>query len=280
MFAKGSWRIGAAMTAIAALAGCNGTIHRKSMLGGDEILAVDARQRLTVSGREAMSGRRVICAEPSPDAIVAQAASLASALDSPATPGGNGAIKGALAAGVAESAASIGLRTQSIQLMRDGYYRLCEALLNGQIGPDEYRDVVENIDVFILSMTAVEQLGDKIVAANNVAIGASSNSSANLANPPQSGQNSAFPSPGFGPPSNVTINYGSEAGQAALHKSAAIVEVVRMYLAAKKGRSERSDANKLRLAKLGYTESDIRYLDKYYRVPQPRPVRYHAGIPD
>jgi hypothetical protein len=260
-----------------ALAGCNGTIHRKTQLGQDTILAVDARQRLVVEGKHPVSGQRIYCAEPSPDAIVAQAASLASALEAPGAAQGQ-PIKAALAAGVAESAASIGLRTQTIQLMRDGYYRLCEALVNGQIGPEEYRDIVSNIDGFILTMMAIEQLGDKAFAAPNVAISASNNSGANISGQANSGggapsNQGGVPAAGaFGNPVEAAITINNQNGEIARAKSEGIVKVVAIYFKAKEQihrarRDERIDPN-------------LRYADLYYaslrRAVEPKVIRYDA----
>lgn len=78
--------------------------------------------------------RYVACAEPSPDAMSAYAAEFAAelALSPLGTDGTNrsAAVKGALQ----EAAAFIGMRTPSIQLLRDAMYRVCEAYANGAIG--------------------------------------------------------------------------------------------------------------------------------------------------
>ena len=149
-----------------ALAACEGsTIHKTSSLGDFQTLSLDAKQRLVITGHNE-HGRSIVCAEPSPDALVAQAAVLSA----------NGAYKGGgdtapsasggVGVAVQESAASIGLRTQSIQILRDGYYRLCESYLNGAIKEEEYQKVVSNLDTFILVALAVDGLGNAKAATN------------------------------------------------------------------------------------------------------------------
>ena len=43
-----------------------------------------------------------------------------------------------LGASSSETSASIGLRTQTITLLRDGLYRLCEAYMNGAVDEIQY----------------------------------------------------------------------------------------------------------------------------------------------
>lgn len=157
-----------------ALAACDGsTIYKKSDLGGVQTLSIDAKQRLVLVGtRTEKNGRktRVVCAEPSPDALVAQAAVLSASgaykqgsTDAPSA-GGN------VGVGLQESASSIGLRTQSIQILRDGYYRLCESYMNSAISTEQYNRVVMNIDTFINVALAIDGLGNA-KSAPSVAIG-------------------------------------------------------------------------------------------------------------
>lgn len=152
-----------------ALAACSGsTIHKRSSLGDVQTLSLDAKQRLVVTGKNP-EGNRILCAEPSPDALVAQAAVLSAsgAYNAGANgPSGSGGAGG----GFQESAASIGYRTQSLQVLRDGYYRLCETYMNGAISDQEYKEVISNLDTFIVVALAVDGLGNSKSAAN-VAIG-------------------------------------------------------------------------------------------------------------
>lgn len=141
----------AAIAASMMLAGCTSTIHTTSKLGNTDVLSLDAKQRVILNH----NGK--ICAEPSPDALVAQAAAVAAAANGVAPSGQQ--LNGKLAASLSESAASLAQRTQAIQLMRDGYYRICEAYLNGAIRPQEYRKIVNGIDEFMIALIGIEAIG-------------------------------------------------------------------------------------------------------------------------
>ena len=129
--------VGVAFVAALALicAACDGTIFKTFDLKSGQSLSIDARQRLvlvsyrnvtrpdgTVVQRADGSPvqQQIVCTEPSPDAIVAKAAAVAASATSPQ-------IAAALGASMSESAASIGIRTPTIQLLRDGLFRACEA---------------------------------------------------------------------------------------------------------------------------------------------------------
>ncbi len=168
-------RYGAAVLATLSLmlAACDGsTIYKKSDLGGVHTLSIDAKQRLVLVGtrtEEDGTKTRVVCAEPSPDALVAQAAVL-SANGNNKGPEGQPSAGGNVGVGLQESASSIGLRTQSIQILRDGYYRLCETYMNGAITAGEYRRMTLNLDTFINVALAIDGLGNA-KSAPAVAIG-------------------------------------------------------------------------------------------------------------
>lgn len=150
----------------ALLAACmndGGTIYKKDQFGPYNILSVDARQRLVIQGAKLDDSgveRTVICTEPSPDAISAQAANLAASANATLPNNVQGGAQ--LAAGYSEAVASIAMRTQSIQVLRDGYFRLCEAYLNGAIDKDQYRRVMFFIDEFIATVVAIEALGGTV----------------------------------------------------------------------------------------------------------------------
>lgn len=153
--------------AAALLQGCAYLTHYKSDLGDPELgLSVDAKQRVILRGpKEAYfdpdSGERFIsrriCAEPSPDALAAIGASLGGSFLS-------GPESGQLAAALGESASSIGLRTTSIQLMRDAMYRACEAYLSGGISHTDYTDLQAHSQNLIVGMLAIEQLTGAVQA--------------------------------------------------------------------------------------------------------------------
>lgn len=121
--------------------GCEQTHFFKPFDADRTSVSLDAQQRIVVSALRGPAGsqRRIICAEPSPDAISALASSLATDLTGkvPATEAGTaGTTEAELAVrrSVAEQVAYVGVRNSTIQLLRDGLYRSCEAYLNGAIG--------------------------------------------------------------------------------------------------------------------------------------------------
>jgi hypothetical protein len=179
--------------AVALTACSNGTIFKKSAIGDVELLSIDARQRLVLNGKDA-DGKRIVCTEPSPDAIVAQAAAFA------ASGSYSTKAKAGIAASLSESAGSIAMRTQTIQLLRDGYYRLCEARLNLQIDEDDYKWALRFIDEFIVTVAAIEALGGTVVAPA-ITIGAEAKATGNQDSPSAGGETP--PNSGVGA---VTVN--------------------------------------------------------------------------
>ena len=138
--------IASLLAASTTIAACSATIHKTSKLGDYSVLSIDAKQRLVIVGNRPNGAGTAICAEPSPDALAASAAQAA--------------------LGQSNSAASLGVRTQTIQLLRDGYYRICEGYLNGAITQDEYRSVIKGIDIFMITLVAIQSVGGAIVGPN------------------------------------------------------------------------------------------------------------------
>ena len=131
---------------------------------------LDAQQRLV-----SFNALGKYCAEPSPDALAAYASSLGFG----ASAQGYGSASATQA--LQSAAASIGLRTQSITLMRDSLYRLCEAYLNGELSDVSGTMLLARSQDLTAVVVAVEQLTGA-VAANQalLAPNASSSASANL----------------------------------------------------------------------------------------------------
>ena len=99
--------------------------------GDDRSIVIDAKQRTIISARRYDGEEREIqkfCAEPSPDALSAISSSFATALSVGLTGAGEGA--GSLGTALSEAASEIGKRNATIQILRDGFYRMCEASLN------------------------------------------------------------------------------------------------------------------------------------------------------
>ena len=104
------------------------------------------------------SHRNVVCAMPSPDAIAAAAAAGNLSLENP------GGTSGAASLGIGEAASSIGLRTQSIQLLRDAMYRMCEGYAAGAIDEIQYGVMMRRFQGNMIAILAIEQLTGAAVA--------------------------------------------------------------------------------------------------------------------
>ena len=155
------------------LVGCANlsTIGRVTHLQGDDqskgvAIHLDAKQRLAFAKQFG-----AICAEPSPDALSAIASSLGASATIPQTGTAN------LAAALTESAGSIGLRTQSIQLMRDSLYRVCEAYYGKALNSAQLMQLHQRYQDTMLGILAVEQLTGATVARQAV-LGGSANADA------------------------------------------------------------------------------------------------------
>ena len=134
------------------------TINRKTTLpqgsGKDGVaIHLDAKQRLVIS-----KAFGVVCAEPSPDALSAFAASFGASTANP----GTDAVS--LAAAFQSTAASIGLRTQSITLMRDALYRICEAYYGRALTGPAVMTLLAQSQNLTAAILAIEQITGPVVA--------------------------------------------------------------------------------------------------------------------
>jgi hypothetical protein len=196
----------AAVLGCASLAGCS-TIYRTVSLDSKPATSIDidAKARMIVvtdfGGKD--GNRRVICAEPSPDTAVGIAASTSAAANV------YGKVDAQLATSLAEAVQSVGRRTQSIQLLRDGLYRACEAYLNGAITSDEYRLLLSRISAFAITLVAIDGLtGGQGVPATS--IGTKGNAKTDAGSSDTSG--GALPTGGAGQPARSGLEAGAEAG--------------------------------------------------------------------
>lgn len=139
------------------MAGCANldSIYRGLDVNGKAV-AVDVKQRAIFSADA--PAKAVLCAEPSPDALASYGASVSTTL-SKAT-----GDQAQIAAALAEQAVSIGLRTQSIQLMRDTMYRACEAYLSGGITAEQLYLLQRRFQNLTLGLLAIEQLTGAVKA--------------------------------------------------------------------------------------------------------------------
>ncbi|MEW8437687.1 MAG: hypothetical protein AB2689_05975 [Candidatus Thiodiazotropha taylori] len=115
---------------------------------------LDAKQRLAIS-----KAFGAFCAEPSPDALSAYAASLSGSY----TSAGGKSVD--LANQFGEGSRNIGLRTQSIQLMRDALYRVCEAYFSKALNSAQLMDLHQHYQDVLIGTLAIEQLTGAVYAA-------------------------------------------------------------------------------------------------------------------
>lgn len=162
-----------------ALASCQaGTFRTFDLDDGGTSHTMDASQRLLlVTSKGGIEGnRRVVCVEPSPDSLTSIAASAAvnGQAQIASNPGGGptGNAAANAAAAYSESAAYTGMRTQTVQLLRDGLYRACEAYMNGAIDQAQYNILLVNMSQLMVTLTAIDGLTGR-PAAPAVILGAS-----------------------------------------------------------------------------------------------------------
>lgn len=121
-----------------------------NVIDSEEIIYQYDDQRKPIGSQIVQSSKRVVCAEPSPDALAAIAASTGVSFSD---------LTRAFSAtnSVSEAAGNIGLRTQTIQTMRDGYYRVCEAYMNG-LDQEQYAMMLRRFQTNTIALLAIEQL--------------------------------------------------------------------------------------------------------------------------
>lgn len=130
------------------LAGCGdrnfGAVRTTTTEADDRVVMASTPQRPPVNGAPVIPNQ-IFCAEPSPDvakAVSSASQAAVSAQVNATQPQSGTAIEaaGTVAAGRsrAEALAQLAERLATIQLLRDGLYRACEAFANGAVGPISY----------------------------------------------------------------------------------------------------------------------------------------------
>ena len=113
---------------------------------------IDAKQRAIVVIQKKDTNETIVCTEPSPDALSAYTMQLALEGNVPET------VAAKIAASSQEGTSYAGLRTQSIQLLRDAMYRNCEAYANGALNKAEYGIASRRYQRSMVALLAIEQL--------------------------------------------------------------------------------------------------------------------------
>jgi len=143
-----------AFISIVLFSGCAklNSIARNFNVNNGEGQLIDAKQRAIIVVKQKDTNKIVVCAEPSPDALSAYATQLALEGKIPE----KAALK--LAGSSQEGTSYIGLRTQSIQLLRDAMYRNCEAYANGALDKVQYGIASRRYQRSMVALLAIEQL--------------------------------------------------------------------------------------------------------------------------
>ena len=152
------------------ISGCGAnwnSIHREFNLsdgtfGKPESQLIDVKQRsILVYDKE---GQTIVCAEPSPDALSVYASAVAAEVEQKS--GASASITGSST----ESGTAFGLRTQSIQLMRDSYYRACEAYVSDAITKETYDTLIRRLNNQAIAYLAIEQITSSAAKAEQQVI--------------------------------------------------------------------------------------------------------------
>ena len=166
-----SIRIGTIAACSLFVAGCGNIFpytstleSEKRFLGQDSAIMTKAEQRallnINVPEKDRGFGRviptRIICAEPSPDVAKAVSEGISGAF-SAAQGQGEGAF--AASRSYAEAIAQLGERLATIQILRDGLYRACEAYANGAMTDTVYAVIVSGIDDAMVTLHTAEIAG-------------------------------------------------------------------------------------------------------------------------
>lgn len=149
------------------LLGCHANrraVFREYEIAGKGVASVliDAKQRgiiaTSVPRDEPRDGSKaplrrsvVVCAEPSPDLYTVASTELLASVK-------NSAYSTELSSALVETGRQLGARNTTIQLLRDGLYRQCEAYMNGVISSAEYKNMVNRYVDGMVTLLAIERI--------------------------------------------------------------------------------------------------------------------------
>ena len=151
----------ALISSVALVAGCGGsTIYDTKSFDSDQALVTSADVRLVYKTRpESSAGGRItpqniICSEPSPDVAkaVAESFNLGGSFGGGIPSGVSAEAAAAISLARAEGMAQLTQRLATIQLLRDGLYRACEAYANGAISDTTYAVMISRYDDTMVTM--------------------------------------------------------------------------------------------------------------------------------
>jgi hypothetical protein len=171
------------------LTGCGTKFAEVKQVGetGVVVTGADVRMGYTHSAHyddktRRVKAQRIFCAEPSPD--VAKAVQNAFGLGTGARgthPSGvGGELNVDLSSSQAQALAQLGERMATIQLLRDGLYRACEAYANGAFSEVTYAVLLSRYDDSMITLLfgelAAGNFGRSLVGLGGSAVGASASS--------------------------------------------------------------------------------------------------------
>ncbi len=136
------------------LQGCD--LQGFSLLNGTEGFFGEADKRVFVS--KTNGDKKIFCAEPSPDVHVSRDKDTDGSLNV-ATHRVN--VGASFSHSLAETALELGVRSMTVQVLRDGMYRACEALANGVIDEFAYGMILAKYENTLLQLVAIEALKDQ-----------------------------------------------------------------------------------------------------------------------
>lgn len=148
---------GLGLVVLASACSSNSTHTSTHKLANKDVLLTSADLRATIASSHPERGS-VVCAEPSPDLAKAVQSSFGAggsvSADIPTQVSASAAAS--IARARAEAAAQLGERLATIQLLRDGLYRVCEAYANGAIDELYYALLLGRYDDTMVTMLAGE----------------------------------------------------------------------------------------------------------------------------
>lgn len=140
-----------------ALASCDATHMKSKELADTEVIGNTADLRMVFRDRanynwteDRIIPTRILCAEPSPDVAKVMQAALSGGIG--VSIPGQGAASAAASIATAEALAQLGERLATIQLLRDGLYRACEAYANGALTETGYIVMLSRFDDSMVTM--------------------------------------------------------------------------------------------------------------------------------
>lgn len=151
-------------------AGCGANfsaINQGFDMADGHVHLIDIKERAIVSKHrsDSKSNDLIVCLEPSADALSTLASQLSAKVDTPK-------VGVDLSSSTLENAAYVGLKTPSVQLLRDQSYNLCQDYMNGVISKEEYNILIRRNQKIMSAILAIDQLTRIPLASSAVALNA------------------------------------------------------------------------------------------------------------